>query len=754
MKRATRVTRWGVLAGWVCVCLLTFSAVPAGSFADRATPHAPQGPAATMLIVTSPGDDGCSIFGCPPCDGSSDCTLRQAISRANGLPDPEVDIVFSPLLVGGIILVNSPMPMITRSGLWLLGTDTSYNQIELEIQVQPGSDAFLIVNADDVRLAYLRIVRQAATSGGVTTAIDVRGGRNIIIERNQIGGAFTVGENDKVPMCFLGRVEAGAIGILVRNGVPRDGNVRIVRNTIGCMQNAIVLAGADDILVGRNPNATVPQQGNHIGIEPLTRRPIPNYRGILVADYLPVPGNPDQSFAIANIIAHNTIAHNQTAGILLHGAYGGSGVSVSQVYDNDVYANEWGIALSGVVYNNTAIGVACTGGGANPPCGGNRIYDNRDSGVRIGEGAPHNTTIYGNFIGTADGTIARPNRRGIHVFGQTYWTQIDNNVISGNTAEGILVQGDSAASRPANIRIQNNNIGLTRNLGAALPNGGSGVFVVTAATAIEIVTNIIAGNAQRGVRLDGAAVENNTISQTSIGYYTGAIGIGNGWDGILLTNDTKNNLIEGNHIRFNGFSGIAFSAGNNNTARANLIADNTLYGALFVGAGTVNNRMSNDTIRANGADGIGSRPGVTGNVWRPAAVFGNGGLGIDREAASDSTNQPTDPLPIITRVQRVPSGYTIFGTVPAVPGDRYWIVDLYRAALDPSGHGEGREKIGTIVVNASMDWQWQRSDFADGDKGCYTAIMTLVESGSQWYTTEFSRFVCGNRQFLPGIMRP
>ncbi len=754
MALKTNVVRRGVLAGWMLVCFLMFSATPVKAHDDAATPAAPRGPAAAQLIVTSTDDDGCSIFGCPPCDGASSCTLRQAISKANGMPEPEVDIVFSPLLVGGIITVNSPLPTITRPGLWLLGQDISYKQIDLEIQVQAGSDAFLIVNADDVRLAYLRIVRRAATSGGVTTAIDVRGGRNILIERNQIGGAFTVGENDKVPVCFLGQVETGAIGILVRNGAPRAGDIRIVRNTIGCMEHAVVLAGADDILVGRNPNAAAPSQGNYIGVEPLTGLPIPNYRGILVADYLPVPGNPDQGVAIANTIAHNTIAHNQSAGILLAGAHAGSGVSVSQIYDNDVYANEWGIALSGVVYGDTAIGVACTGGGANPPCGGNRIYDNRDSGVQIGGGAPWGNIIYGNLIGTADGAIARPNGRGIHILGQTYLTRIDNNVISGNTAEGILIQGVSAASRPMSITIQNNNIGLTRNLSAALANGGSGVVVATAASAVEIVTNIIAGNAQRGIRLDGAAVENNTIRWTSIGYFTGTIGIGNGWDGVLLTNDAKDNLIEGNHIRFNGYSGIAFSAGNNNTARDNLLTDNTFYGALFVGASTVNNRMSNDTIRANGADGIGSRPGVTGNVWRPAAVFGNGGLGIDREAASDSANQPTDPLPIITRVQRSASGYTVFGTVPAVSGDRYWIVDVYRAALDPSGYGEGREKVGAITVNADMDWQWQRSDFAAGDKGCYTAIMTLVESGVAWYTTEFSQFVCGNRQFLPLVVRP
>lgn len=674
------------------------------------------------------------------------------------MPDPALEIRFSPLLVGGIITVNSPMPTITRSGLWLLGTDTNGNQIDLEIQVQPGSDGFLRVNADDVRIALLRIVRQMETSGGVTTAIDVWGGRNVLIDRNQIGGAFTVGENDKVPVCFLARLEVGAIGILVRNSLPANSNLRILRNTIGCMENAIVLAGADYVSIGRDPGATTPQQGNSIGIEPLTQLPIPNYRGILIADYLPVPGNPGQGSAGLNTIAHNRIAHNQDVGVLVTGFTVSSGeANENLLYDNDVYANKWGIVLSGYASGN-AVGVACPGSGDPLACGGNRIYGNSDSGVFVlsvsGGGAPMYNTIYGNRIGAANGSAANPNGKGIHVAGRSSINVIEQNVISGNAAEGILVQGDSAAVRPEGITIRNNNIGLTSDLTAALPNGGSGVTVATAAQGIDIRTNIIAGNVQRGVRLDGAEVKNNMVTANSLGYLASATPIGNGFDGLLLTNDANNNRIERNSIRFNGYSGIAFSAGNNNVTSENLIADNAFYGALFVGATTVNNRMSGDTIARNGADGIGSRSNALGNVWRPAAVFDNGGLGIDRDADSDATNQVTEPLPIITKVQRTASGYTVFGTVPAVPSDRYWIVDLYRVAFDPSGYGEAREKVGFVTpVNSSMDWQWQRSDNVAGDKGCYTAIMTLVESGVQWYTTEFSRIACGNRVHLPLIVR-
>jgi len=734
--------------------LLVLLVAPGRSLADATAPRALQRSAAGGLIVNALGDQGCDFWGCPACDGTGTCTLRQAIQKANGMPDPNLEIHFSADLVGGVITVNSPMPTITRSGLWLLGTDPVGNQIDLEIQVQPGADWFLRVNADDVRIALLRIVRQMATSGGTTSAIYVEGGRNVLIDYNQIGGAFIRGENDMVPTCFSNRVEAGAIGILVRNTVSAaDNNLRILKNTIGCMESGIVLSGADYVSIGRDPTLPAPQQGNSIGIEPRMGQPIPNNRGILIANYLPVPGSPSEGAAVANTIAHNTVAHNLTAGILLDGAAPSWIVGYNQIYDNHVYANQSGIVLRGIAWNNQ-VGVACTGSEANPPCGGNRIYDNLDSGVRIGEGYVRENTIYGNFIGTADGVTARPNGRGIYVFGDSHDTRIEQNVISGNTGDGIRVEGTAAAPYPVSV-IQNNDIGLTSNLMAALPNGGSGVTVAGVTRQMQIVTNIIAGNSQRGVQLDGAGVMTNTVSQNSLGYATGATGIGNGFDGLLLTHDANNNRIEQNSIRFNGYSGIAFSAGHTNSASNNFIADNAFYGALFVGAATANNQMSGDTITRNGADGIGSRSGAGNNVWRPAAVYDNGGLGIDRNADSDSTNQPTDPLPMITRVAPISSGYVIFGSVPAASGGRTWTVDLYRVAFDPSGYGEGREKVGTVTgVDGGSGWQWVRSDTAAGNKGCYTAIMTLVEGGSRLYTSEFSRIACGNRLNLPLIVRP
>lgn len=751
MKRKAHRGRWALAMAVLCWLLASVGPTTNNLEASGLSVMNQQ-PATAFLTVTSTGDDGCSFFGgCPQCDGGDACTLRQAIQKANGIADPNIAIRFSPLLVGGTISVGSPMPTITRSGLWVLGADTSGNQIDLEIWVLESADGFLRINADNVRVALLKIARRGTT--GVSTAIDIQGGRNVLVDRNQIGGAFTVGENDKVPVCRLGAIESGTIGVLVRNNVMTDSNVRILKNTIGCMGRAIVLAGADGVAIGRDEGASEPRQGNAIGREPRTGLPIPNGQGILVADYLPVPGQPEQGIAWANVIAHNVIAHNQAEGLVLHGVSNTYLVGNSLVYDNDIYANQWGVALGGAAIGNQ-IGVACAGAaGPAAACGGNRIYGNSVHGINSYD-KPYWNVIYGNYIGTANGTTARPNGVGIYLgkpVSGAEAVRIDNNVISGNTAEGILVQGDSSVTGSTSVVIQNNNIGLVSSLTAALPNGADGIAVATAVDGVQIHTNIIAGNARRGIRLDGASVKNTTISGNSIGYQ----GVGNGYDGIILAGNANNNLIEANSVRFNGYSGIAFSTGNNNIVRDNYIADNAFYGALFVGAATVNNRMSGDTIARNGADGIANRTGAVGNVWRPAAVFDNGGLGIDRDADSDGANQPTAPFPTLTRVQRTPSGYTIFGTVPTVPGDRYWIVDVYRVAFDPSGYGEGRQKVGFVSpVDSRTDWQWQLSDTAAGDKGCYTAIMTLVESGSQWYTTEFSRFMCAYQLALPLIVRP
>ena len=122
--------------------------------------------------------------------------------------------------------------------------------------------------------------------------------------------------------------------------------------------------------------------------------------------------------------------------------------------------------------------------------------------------------IIGNFIGVdPTGTMPAPNGAGILISGSANTvggsTAADANVISGNTGAGIEVSGAAAT---ANL-IEGNSIGTDATGTLALGNGGDGVLL-TDASANTIELNTIANNADDGVKVDGGT--GNSILTNSL----------------------------------------------------------------------------------------------------------------------------------------------------------------------------------------------------------------------------------------------
>jgi hypothetical protein len=81
-------------------------------------------------------------------------------------------------------------------------------------------------------------------------------------------------------------------------------------------------------------------------------------------------------------------------------------------------------------------------------------------------------------------------------------------------------------------------------------------------------------------------------------------------------------------------------------------------------------------------------------------------------------------------------------------------VQVYRAAPDPSGFGEGRERVGAAIpVDAASGWAWTQVDTAPGPNICYTAILTRVIGGIPRNSAEFSRIKCAYELHLPLVTR-
>ncbi len=198
-------------------------------------------------------------------------------------------------------------------------------------------------------------------------------------------------------------------------------------------------------------------------------------------------------------------------------------------------------------------------------------------------GGKHNT-ITGCYFGTAlDGLIeGKGNQTGIYVSDAQHNT-IQNNVISGNTENGISIA--NSFSNCSDIKILNNHIGVNKTGNAKIGNGQNGIKVEGDASInniqigqLTLAPNIIAGNDSNGVLVIGDAssgpIEVNILNN-HIGI--GADGnspLGNGKDGIALIDGSQNDTIAQNIIAYNGNAGIYVSG---SQTFGNIFNQNAIY---------------------------------------------------------------------------------------------------------------------------------------------------------------------------------
>ena len=230
------------------------------------------------------------------------------------------------------------------------------------------------------------------------------------------------------------------------------------------------------------------------------------------------------------------------------------------------------------------------------------ISGNAQSGVQFYTSAASNNKMLNCYVGVdASGSKAVPNR----ATGVSIWqassntiggtTSSSRNVISGNAQNGMVVQGSGARYNT----VLGNYIGTNAAGTARLGNGHYGIEISqpnnTVGGASAGSRNVISGNKYSGVVLWLTSGNNCKVQGNYIGTdYTGKYDLGNYWNGIDVSSGSQNNLI-----------------GGSSSAERNVIAGNEQDGIRVYQGSTNNIRGNYIGIGSDGVKALGNaRDGV------------------------------------------------------------------------------------------------------------------------------------------------
>ena len=316
--------------------------------------------------------------------------------------------------------------------------------------------------------------------------------------------------------------------------------------------------------------------------------------------------------------------------------------------------------LVAINFNNFASGFNFNSGSDGSAIYALSIYGSNSNGITLNAS---NITLLRNYIGLNLSGAAGGNRQnGIYIAAASINNVIGSNpksisglysnVISGNTLNGIQIYGS------AGNQIQANAIGTNPAGTSAIGNGNNGILVTYYATENTIggtayydsatgqtndptgnkgtvpivyiappLGNLISGNTQNGVHIDQYS-ELTALSGNFIGTNNaGTAAIGNGGNGVSITNSNNNQLI-GCTFEDNPFIYYNVLSGNGENGLYIYNSNAILVQANFFGAGA-----NNATIVANRLNGIlvaGTSAGVQvggviplGNVSAGNGVIGS-----------------------------------------------------------------------------------------------------------------------------------
>lgn len=346
-----------------------------------------------------------------------------------------------------------------------------------------------------------------------------------------------------------------------------------------------------------------------------------NYLGTDTTGALPIP-NAGDGVTLLSAAANTVGGTDAGAGnVLSANTQNGVGIKGAGADSNVVQGNYIGTDASGrVALGNAVCGITIFGGNSNLVGGvasaaGNVICANKLSGINLTTNSTGNL-VQGNLIGVdATGAATLGNAvnglsivsAGLNTIGGA--TTAARNVISGNTSYGMEIFGPGATGN----LVQGNYIGTAANGQSALANKLCGVHIQSPGNAIggsaAGAGNLVSGNGQDGIFLDGAGAANNTLQGNLIGTAAGGTaGLMNVHGGVGISGAPANVI-----------GGTTPGAGNLISANASFSGDAGIY---LIGSGATGNVIQGNKL---GTD-------ITGNL-----PLGNTHEGIYLERAPTNT---------------------------------------------------------------------------------------------------------------------
>lgn len=591
---------------------------------------------AHVFAVNSAGDAADNNLADNVCDdGTSNCTLRAAIQQANA--SAGADFIGFDLPPAPVVTISptSQLPAITEA-VTIDGVTQIDGNVVLNGSAAPAGTDGLRVGGGGTRITNLII------NGFGDDAVELLSGNNII-DGNRIGttpdgtAAGPGNGGDGVSMLAVSGnlvggttaaarnvISANLRGVLI-NGAPASNNL-VQGNFIGTDSNGTAAlgnsrgvylnGGTNNVVGGTAPGAGNVISGNTFsGVRMVSA---PNFclvQGNLIgttANGFAALGNAEHGVEFSNA-TNITVggsapgARNVISGNGLNGVNVGGNTDGTQVQGNFIGTdmsgnvglgnNGDGVSVGdtvGFVYN------ALVGGAG----AGNIISGNGGWGVRLTGVDTNSAQVRGNFIGTnASGNVALGNQLG--------------GVLVTNNASGNTVGGTDAAAR--NVISGNIGDGVLIN-GGAHDNSIQGNFIGANAPG----TGGFGATQTNGVNIDGAS--NNAVGGAAAG--AGNVISANSQQGVLITNGSSGNAVEGNLIGTdvsgtadlgNGVDGVHIGASANNrvggtsVAARNVISGNDANGVQIFGVGASSNTVEGNYVGTN-STGTAALPNFSGGV--------------------------------------------------------------------------------------------------------------------------------------------
>ncbi len=346
----------------------------------------------------------------------------------------------------------------------------------------------------------------------------------------------------------------------------------------------------------------------------------------------------------------------------------------------------------------------------------------------------------------------------------------EGNLISGNTSNGIVINGSGTSSN--DNEIVGNLIGTTASGLNPLANGGEGILIAGASNTqvgapAAIFSNVISGNTGAGIEVTSAAVA-TTIENNAIGIGgDGATEVGNGGDGILVddatgtliggTDSDDGNVIGGN--LGNGIETLGDTAGL--VVSGNSIGTDSMGEQLDLGnrqngiqlASSLNEiggagSNTGNTIEFNGSGQEGSGVQLVGSVDENEilsnSIYENAGLGINLGDGPTPNHAPGTPgpndyqnYPTLTSAESEGTATTITGSLYSIANTTFLLQFFASSTSDQSGFGQGQNLIGSYNVQTNSDGNatFTVSLPAGAVPGSYISATATDPSGN---TSEFS----------------